>query len=219
MFHQLDTSPLRPSTIASPSPEEASTTPEGAGNEQEGGVPSTVAMGAGVAGGIVGLIVLIAVCVCAVCLSRRIHVQVLYSDKKTQQNGGEDAQHCDARSNSTHHRDTRSTSNEVFVQPNMAYRQLPDFSHRQTMQSRNEMATGQIMWMNQSQPGRRSCDHTHENWTGKNDRWGRTSHVNVACHHGNPSYPMPPAEYEMPTQQVHTMFTSDTEDHTYDYLS
>ena len=185
-------------------PEEHITAPEEPSNRSEG---AAVAIGAGIAGGIAGLIILVAICACAICLCKKVQIQVLFSDKKKEEN-------------SRNRNPMPGSSEIVMVQPNMAYRVTPaNFGHGQGMEFRNELASGQLTWMNQPRGGgSRSCDHTHENRP-RNERPGMRTHVNVAYRHGNTSLPTSPMEYELPLQQIHATFTSDTEDHTYDYLA
>lgn len=76
-------------------------------NQSEGGSPSIVIV-AGISGGIVALVILLAVCVCTVCLSRRVKVHVHYNER-TQQTQKEIASHDE------------TTTNKVQVQLNMAY--------------------------------------------------------------------------------------------------
>ena len=188
--------------------EEDVTVPEEPSNQSEGGATSAVAIGAGIAGGIAGLIILVGICACGICLCKKVQIQVLFSDKNKEEN--------------THDRNPMPSPSEiVMVQPNLAYRVTPaSFGHGHGMEFRNELAGGQMTWMNQPTRGggSRSCDHNFENRP-RNERPGVRTHVNVAYRHGNTSHPTSPLDYELPLQQIHATFTSDTEDHTYDYLS
>lgn len=91
-----------------------------------------VAIAAGISGGIVALVILLAVCVCTVCLSRHVQVHVHYN-KKTQQRQKEIVASHD-----------ETTSNEVQVQLNVAYSQA--FNNRQP----NRVNPQQSQWLNQS---------------------------------------------------------------------
>ena len=76
---------------------------------------STVAIAAGVAGGIVGVILLVAVCTCAVWITRHVQVHVHYIDKEQQ--GGKE-------NNDTRREDANSS--EVELQENAAYCRVGD---------------------------------------------------------------------------------------------
>ena len=180
---------------------------ERAGQEFGNDKPSTVTIAAGVAGGFVGIVALVAMCICVGWITRHIQVHVHYSERK-QQADQDRRSHC-------------AITNEMLLQENAAYRQTPDNSQPTSPTNR---ITERTVWLNEALSRSWSIPH---GGTGRRE----TISNNVAYHHGNTvqmeatnrsnydhlTLPLP---YEYPVVQQHqtTLDDSVTDDQPYEYI-
>lgn len=175
-------------------------------NNQPGGTssPSTVAIAAGVTGGIMGLVALVAICICVGCLSRHVQVHVHYSDNKDQ----------------TEPRDTRTASSsdsEMLVHQNAAYRST-------IIRSTNGSIGEQGTWSTRSHSGHRSTEKDIERCESE-ERRRQPMTINTVDHQGNqmhmeinsPKRPAVPLPYELLTSEKQRNLFED-EDHLYEYV-
>ena len=182
------------------------------GNNEIGGSLPTVALAAGIVGGLVGLIALVSVCICVGCLSRHVKLHVHYGANNTEQRE-------DTRGIAT------ANSSDVVVQANTAYRQRP--SNRQQITTTNGIIlVQQGMQLNQSHRGLRSQGEEMEYQREAREMMSR----NMAYHSRNQTQTevvqcTPRRHTHFVTPQPHNLQTShqqrileDNEDHSYDYI-
>ena len=180
---------------------------EKASKENGNGKPSTVTIAAGVAGGFVGIVALIAMCICVGCLARHVQVHVHYSERK-QQADQDRRNHC-------------AIANQTLLQENLAYGQTPDNSQPTSPMNR---LTEQTVWLNEA--------HSRS-WSIPRGGTGRQETIsnNIVHHHGNTtqmeasnrsnydhlSIPLP---YEYPVvQPLQTALNNRvTDDQPYEYI-
>ena len=167
-------------------------------NQQEGESSSMIiAIAAGISGGIVVLVMLLAISICVICLSRRVQVHIHYGDK-TQESQKQHPSH------------DKTNSNEIPVQLNTAYSQVNNDKQIRTM---NRVAAGRNLKQGHTstEGERRSCDQRQgHNIDGTTAR-------NIMYHHGNNEvlFPIQQGHFIMMTQQNESY---PDEDYTYEYI-
>ena len=214
MFYEIIGPPESPMVTPMPDSEDGSTPtgPGEANNEIGNTSPPTVVIAAGVVGGFVGLVALVAMCVCIGWLTRHIQVHVHYAEKNQPTEDG---------------RQHRANSNEMLVQVNAAYRQALETS-QQPINTTNRIAE-EMAWMNE--------DHARQCGVPRGDgihhesvRHNTVMSNNIAYHQGNTTWTTEgnnrrnydhltvPLPYEYPILEHQSAARDNSEDHPYDYI-
>lgn len=177
--------------------EDRTTPTEKASKEDGNNGQSTVAIATGVGGGFVGIVALVAMCICVGWLTRHVQVHVHYSERTQQAN-----------------QDGRTNSNEMLVQENTAYGQTPDNSQLTSPMNR---ITEQTVWLNEAYSRLWSTP------LGGMDGHETISN-NVAYHHGNTTQMEASNRncyaYEDPVGEQHQTALDNcvADDHPYEYI-